>query len=281
MSKDLKKSKTSTNQDNSSDRKTPSPSHLDNSGIESPLPSSQTKSISTPEYGNSTTVTISAFQREATETLSTKIVDGLFSQGFNTIIFDFDGTITRSHTAENICSIKEYYDRANSWFADKDLLQNILEKGSEKGMTFHIASKQGADVINAILECSDLKRFFEDRIFDRLRNKTETISRIAAQTSVTKALYLDDNYEERSYGDKVIIVPNVLQKIEVSDNPLKRKADDLDKHEGLTSDAWQEILSKLQQKEIRDTEKPSVSSKKSSSSRLVTGIPTLSFPDLS
>lgn len=172
--------------------------------------------------------------------LANEIVANLKIQEFDTMIFDFDGTLTKSHTAR---VTPREIDASKSWFADKEILEEILKKGCEQGIRFLIASHQAQEIIERILKHHNLKDFF-DVIHGAGRDsltKSEFINRIAEDESRKKILYLDDDPEEIIIK-KITMITGLLPTL----SPTRRARRDIDGEAGLTLEKWQQVSTCLQ-----------------------------------
>ena len=138
--------------------------------------------------------------------LSTQIVDQLKDKNFDTIIFDFDGTLTKHHSQRE--ENRSKLGLSNHWFADIVILKQILEKGNEAGITFYITSKQDKKTIEDILENNELKNYFRD-IFGKEIPKELAISQIALREDNKNILYFDDNLETTS-SPKIASIKGLL-----------------------------------------------------------------------
>lgn len=171
--------------------------------------------------------------------LSTQIVMQLERDNFDTIIFDFDGTLTKyhSHRSDN----RSRLGNDGNWFADKDLLEQILVKGNYQGISFYIASKQGKTVIENILQAHNLDHLFTN-IFGSGIEKETAISQISEQEENKKILYFDDD-PEKINPEKITIIRGLLQRLPSS--PSARPSESIEGEAGLDYDKWQETLSCL------------------------------------
>lgn len=208
---------------------------------------------STPEFTNpeSDSANFKNTDDEDYESLSSSIVENLVSNEFNTVIFDFDGTLTKFHSArEDNFKILRY---SGDWFADKTLLEKILEKGVSQEIRFYIASKQSSEVLHGILQAHNLEQYFTE-IHGRDSNnfhKNEVIDIIGSSDLTTKALYLDDDPEEIT-SDKITQITDLLTSLSPSKpsikNNRKRDRKDIDGEAGLSFEKWQQVLFCLQEK---------------------------------
>jgi hypothetical protein len=208
---------------------------------------------STPEFKNteSDSVNFKNADKEGYEDFSSSIVENLISNEFNTVIFDFDGTLTKFHSArEDNLKILGY---GGDWFADKAILEKILEKGISKEIRFYIASKQSSEVLHGILQAHNLEQYFTEIHGHDSNNfhKNEVIDMIAFNDLTTKALYLDDDPETVT-NNKIVQINDLLPSISASKPSIKesrkRGSEDVEREAGLSFKKWQQVLSCLREK---------------------------------
>ncbi len=173
--------------------------------------------------------------------LSDEIIANLRDREFDTIIFDFDGTLTKSHTAR---ATKSEIGTLSNWLADEMILERILRKGRENGIKFYIASNQRPEVIETILEQHNLLEYFT-KIHGNTSGfpqKEIALDEIAQNPENQKILYLDDDPEIIS-SSKVTFIRGLLKTLDARENPKKR---DINGEAGLTFEKWGQIKDCLQ-----------------------------------
>ena len=185
--------------------------------------------------------------------LSDEIMTHLKERDFDTIIFDFDGTLTKSHTAR---ASKRDIETFSDWFADEMILEQILRKGCANNIKFYIASNQRQGVIETILAQHDLAQYFTEIRGNTsgIPQKEIAIDEIAQNPENHKVLYLDDDPETIS-STKVTLIRGLLTTLEVRENPKKR---DINGEAGLTFEKWGKIKDCLQQDKY-NIDTPSIS----------------------
>lgn len=168
------------------------------------------------------------------ENLAKSIIEKLRFRGFDSVIFDFDGTLTKCHTARQSSFTDEL--AAENWFAEKELLETILEKGKSEEIEFYIASRQTEEILRMILRAHNLEGYFTE-IHGSSENKEIAIKGIAAKHQ--KVLYLDDYAEDVSDLSNVTLVRGLLEKLSHSDKMI---GEDLEGKAGLDYGKWKKLL---------------------------------------
>lgn len=175
------------------------------------------------------------------ENLAKVIIANLRGKDFDSLIFDFDGTLTKRHTIRQSSFTDEV--AAHDWFADKELLEKILEEGKSQGIKFYIASKQTVEILGMILRAHNLEGYFTE-IYGSNEVKKSAIQGIAAKHQ--KVLYLDDDAENVSDLRNVTLVRGLLEKLSPVDRMIGR---DLEGDAGLDFEKWEKVSDCLE----RDT----------------------------
>jgi len=174
------------------------------------------------------------------EIVSNAVIENLNEKGFNAVIFDFDGTLTKSHTAREGAVL----DASRDWFADKTILEKILQKGFSSGIKFYIASNQRQEIVESILEENELKDYFTEIHSSGVRfiEKSAVIDAIAQNIEHNRVLYLDDDAEQFR-SEKITTITDLLTPLSHRENSRKR---DINGEAGLTLEKWQQVLTCLQ-----------------------------------
>ncbi len=207
--------------------------------------------FSTPNYLNHTQE-LSETDIDRKKYLASQIVDEFIFKNIKKAIFDFDGTITKHHSMIDLID-DENGTRANprilDWFADKIILQEILQLGVDNNIKFYIASKQDSKVIRGIL--GDLSNFFKEINGSDNSEKKGAIERIAAHSSEL-AIYFDDDFESIS-NKNVLIIKNLLDPLPHKPNQTnftkKRKytPEAVEGEAGLNEAKWEMFLERFRE----------------------------------
>jgi hypothetical protein len=172
------------------------------------------------------------------ENLAKVTIENLLCKNFDSLIFDFDGTLTKRHTIRQSSFTEEV--AARDWFADKELLEKILEEGKNQGIKFYIASKQTVEILRMVLRAHNLEGYFTE-IHGGNEDKEIAIRDIAARH--TKVLYLDDDAENVRDLKNVTLVHGLLEKLSPFNKMIGR---DLEGGAGLDFEKWEKVLDCLE-----------------------------------
>lgn len=196
------------------------------------------------------------------QTLADEVISKLKDRKFDTIIFDFDGTLTKRHTAR---VSSEDFNPSDDWFADKKILKEILEKGRNNGIKFYITSNQSQKIIEDILEAHELQDYFDEVLGQSsvAKLKSSNIETIAQIESNTKILYLDDDAEDIE-NEKITTIKGLLPMLSSKEDLRRPNKKDVNGEAGITFEKWQTIATCL------ETEKYRVGSTSSSHESLFT-----------
>ena len=202
------------------------------------------------------------YNEQSYKDLATRIVFGFYKEGFNAVIFDFDGTLTKYHTARKRSQEIDQED----WFADKEILKKILEEGFNGGIKFYIASKQSPEIIEVILGSNDLSKYFCGVYGEGFGTKTKLdfINEIAGDSNNKKILYFDDDPELEVIGnEKITFIEGLLETLDAKEPAvIRKKTTDIDGDAGLKFEKWQQVATYLENQNYKVGYKPSFNSLK-------------------
>lgn len=135
--------------------------------------------------------------------IAEQFIDSLTHKNLTFVIFDFDGTLTKVHTANySFSSNKDdpYYKNGpknEGWFSDFALIKEIIDYGLEQGVNFYICSKQRTETIKHIFEAQDQELFqkIQNNILgsEEEEDKKNNITRISRENPEKKILFIDDD----------------------------------------------------------------------------------------
>lgn len=132
-----------------------------------------------------------------------QFIDSLTDKNLTFVIFDFDGTLTKFHTANYRFLADKgdpYYKNGpedKGWFGDFNLIREIMNYGLEQGVSFYICSKQRTETIKHIFEAQDQELFqkIQNNILgsEEEEDKKNNITRISRENPEKKILFIDDD----------------------------------------------------------------------------------------